>query len=154
MVDFTDNILGDLLKRTKVLYDSIVWFSSFDTELKTKIIGWIQKDQLLKGIDEDGDIMGLYSKWTEIINPKKIAGTPYTLFDTGAFYKSMFIDVLTDFFVVDADPIKIDEEGKKTDLFKVYGDGIVGLTEESLDKLQIELKNKYIEYVRKILQID
>ena len=79
MVDFTNNDLGDLLKRTKLLFDSIAWFESFDTQLKNKILDWIRNDQLQKGIDEDGDIMGLYSEWTEMINPEKIAGTPYTL---------------------------------------------------------------------------
>jgi hypothetical protein len=155
MVDFLDNKLGEVLKRTRLLYDSIIWFESFDTKLKTKILDWIRYDQLWKGIDEDGDIMGLYSEWTEMINPEKVAGTPFTLKDTGAFYKSFFIDVLTEFFVVDGDGIKTDEiTGEKTDLFKRFGDGIVGLTDENKEKLAEELKIKYIENVRKTLQID
>jgi hypothetical protein len=155
MVDFLDNKLGEVLKRTRLLYDSIIWFESFDTKLKTKILDWIRYDQLWKGIDEDGDIMGLYSEWTEMINPEKVAGTPFTLKDTGAFYKSLFIDVLTEFFVVDGDGIKTDEiTGEKTDLFKRFGDGIVGLTDENKEKLAEELKIKYIENARKTLQID
>lgn len=155
MVDFTNNDLGDLLKRTKLLFDSIAWFESFDTQLKNKILDWIRNDQLQKGIDEDGDIMGLYSEWTEMINPEKVAGTPYTLKDTGAFYKSLFIDVLTNFFVIDGDGLKKDQEtGIVTDLFKWLGEGIVGLTEENSDKLADELKIKYINYVRKVLQIN
>jgi hypothetical protein len=109
----------------------------------------------MKGIDEDGDIMGLYSEWTEMLNPIKEAGTPYTLYDTGEFYKSLFIDVLAEVFVVDGDGLKTDPEtGKITDLFKWLGEGIVGLTEENKDKLVEELKIKYIQNVRKILQID
>lgn len=155
MVDFLDNELGVMLKRTKTIFDSVVWFTSFDVTLKNKILDWIRNDQLQKGIDEDGDIMGLYSQWTEMINPEKVAGTPFTLKDTGAFYKSLFIDVLTEFFVVDGDGLKTDElTGKKTDLFKWLGDGIVGLTEENKEKLVEELKIKYIDYVRKVLQID
>lgn len=155
MVDFTNNDLGDLLKRTKLLFDSIAWFESFDTQLKNKVLDWIRNDQLQKGIDEDGDIMGLYSEWTEMMNPEKIAGTPYTLKDTGEFYKSLFINVLSDYFEVDGNGIKIDPETNiKTDLFKWLGEGIVGLTEENKDKLTEEIKVKYIEYVRKILQID
>jgi hypothetical protein len=154
MIDFLNNELGEILKRTKLISESIIWFSSFDVALKTKILDWIRNDQLQKGIDEDGHIMGLYSQWTEMINPEKVAGTPYTLYDTGEFYKSLFIDVLTEFFVVDGDGLKTDEDGKKTDLFKWLGDGIVGLTDENKDKLAEELKIKYIENVRKILQIN
>ena len=155
MVNFLDNDLGRVLKRTKTIFESAVWFGSFDLELKTKILDWIRNDQLQKGIDENDEIMGLYSQWTEMINPEKKAGTPYTLYDTGEFYKSLFIDVLTEFFVIDGDPLKKDEEtGVVTDLFKWLGEGIVGLNEENKEKLVEELKIKYIEYVRKILQID
>lgn len=155
MIDFLDNELGAILKRSKLLFDSVVWFESFDTELKNKILDWVRYDQLWKGIDEDGDIMGLYSEWTEKINPEKVAGTPYTLKDTGAFYKSLFIDVLTEYFVIDGDGLKVDPvTGITTDLFKWLGDGIVGLTDESQEKLAQELKIKYIENVRKLLQIN
>lgn len=155
MIDFLDNELGAILKRTRLLYDSIIWFESFDTELKNKILNWVRYDQLWKGVDEDGDIMGVYSEWTEKINPEKRAGTPYTLMDTGAFYKSLFIDVLTEYFVIDGNGLKYDDvTGKLTDLFKWLGDGIVGLTDESKEKLTEELKIKYIQNVRKTLQLD
>lgn len=154
MIDFLDNDLGELLKRTKKISEEKIWKKSFNAKLKKTILDWIRNDQLQKGVDEDGDIMGLYSEWTEMMNPEKIAGTPYTLKDTGDFYKSLFIDVLSDEFVIDGDGLKIDENGKKTDLFKWLGDGIVGLTEKNKEKLVEELKIKYVENVRKILQID
>ena len=113
----------------------------------------IQQDQLFKeGIDEDGDIIGTYSEWTEMLNPDKVAGSHYTLFDTGAFYESMQIVVLNDSFVVEAQPIKIDEDGKQTNLFEKYGEGIVGLTDENKEKLAIEIKKRFIDEVNKLLQ--
>jgi hypothetical protein len=155
MIDFLNNDLGDILKRTKVISESVVWFQAFDPTLKKKILDWVRNDQLQKGIDEDGDIMGLYSKWTEIINPEKKEGTPYTLYDTGDFYKSLFIDVLSEYFEVDGQGLKVDaESGITTDLFKWLGDGIVGLTDENKDKLTEELKVKYINYARDILRIN
>lgn len=155
MVDFLDNDLGLLLKRTKKISEEKAWQKSFNAKLKKTILDWIRIDQLWEqGIDEDGDIIGLYSEWTEMMNPEKVAGTPFTLKDTGEFYKSLFIEVLSDYFVVDGDGIKIDENGKKTDLFKWLGEGIIGLTEENKEKLAEELKIKYVEYVRKLLQID
>ena len=154
MVDLLDSDIGLVLKKTKLLYGSVAWMQSFTPELKEKILNWIRNDQLQKGIDEDGDIMGLYSEWTEMLNPEKVAGTPYTLKDSGAFYRSLFIDVLNSYFVVDGDSLKYDSRtGKTTDLFKWLGDGIVGLTDENLTKLSDELLIKYIEYVRRTLQI-
>jgi hypothetical protein len=155
MIDFLNNDLGNILKKTKVISDSKVWFKIFDAKLKKTILDWIKNDQLKKGINDEGEIMGLYSELTEIINPIKKEGTPYTLYDTGEFYKSLFIDVLNDSFEVDGDGIKVDEEsGIETDLFKWLGDGIVGLTDQNKNKLAEELKVKYINYVRDVLRIN
>lgn len=155
MVDFLNNILGDTLKRAKNISEKEAWFKIFDAKLKKTILDWIRNDQLKKGINDEGEIMGLYSELTEIINPIKKEGTPYTLYDTGEFYKSLFIDVLNDSFEVDGDGVKIDPEtGVETDLFVWLGDGIVGLTDQNKEKLAEELKIKYVNYVRKILRID
>lgn len=155
MIDFLNNDLGDILKRTKVISESKVWFKVFDAKLKKTILDWIRNDQLKKGINDEGEIMGLYSELTEIINPIKKEGTPYTLYDTGEFYKSLFIDVLNDSFEVDGEGIKLDPEtGIETDLFKWLGDGIVGLTDENKNKLAEELKQRYINYVRNVLRIN
>jgi len=155
MIDFLNNDLGDILKRTKVISESKAWFKVFDAKLKKTILDWIRNDQLKKGINDEGEIMGLYSELTEIINPIKKEGTPYTLYDTGEFYKSLFIDVLNDSFEVDGEGIKIDPEtGIETDLFKWLGDGIVGLTDENKNKLSEELKQRYINYVRNVLRIN
>ena len=149
MLDFKETILGSKLKKALLLSSSLAWYETFDTQLKSIILKWIQNDQLQKGIDEDGDILGLYTEFTESINPEKIAGTPYTLYDTGDFYKSMYIVVLSDSIVIEADPIKGTDN-----LFYKYGEGIIGLTEENMDKLRQEVKKKYIEYARKVLEID
>ena len=95
----------------------------------------IQKDQLQKGKDEDGDTMGFYSEFTEKINPRKKAGNPYTLKDTGQFYKSMYIRVNSDYIEINADPIKVGDDGEQTNLFYKYGEGIIGLSEGSKEKL-------------------
>ena len=155
MIDFLNNDLGNILKKTKVISESKVWFKIFDSKLKKTILNWIKNDQLKKGINDEGEIMGLYSELTEIINPIKKEGTPYTLYDTGEFYKSLFIDVLNDSFEVDGDGIKVDEEsGIETDLFKWLGDGIVGLTDQNKNKLAEELKQRYVNYVRDVLRIN
>jgi len=152
MVNLMNTKLGELLNRTRTIGFASIWQKVFsDDKLKRQIILWIQNDQLQKGIDEDGDILGLYSDFTEFINPEKIAGTPYTLKDTGDFYNSMFITVYADSFVVDADAIKVDDSGEQTDLFEKFGDGIVGLTKENKQKLADEIKKRFQIETSKIL---
>lgn len=146
--------LGAVLNKFRAIRTQDIWQKVFlDKTLSRMILEMIQQDQLFKkGIDEDGDIIGTYSEWSEMLNPEKVAGTPFTLFDTGAFYESMKIVVLNDAFVVEAQPIKIDENGEKTDLFENYGEGIIGLTDENKEKLAIAIKARFIIEVNKLLQ--
>lgn len=145
--------LGVIFNRLRTLGTKSIWFKVFaDKELSKMILDMVQQDQLMKqGVDEDGDIIGEYSEYTEMLNPAKEAGSHYTLFDTGAFYKSMRIIVLNDSFVIDAEPEKIDEDGRKTNLFEEYGEGIIGLTKKSKQKLSIEIKKRFIKEVNKYL---
>ena len=155
-MDLNTTELGIILARAKSISSELIWRSVFnDAKFREWILDLVRKDQLFnQGIDEDGDIIGFYSEWTELINPEKVAGTPYTLFDSGDFYKSMYLVVLKDSFVIDADPIKVDENGDVTDLFKKYGEGIIGLTDESKEKLAVEMEQRFIQEYRKLLQIN
>jgi len=77
----------------------------------------------------------VYSKTTEILSQgRKIAGTPYTLFDTGEFFKSFDVILHSEGFEIDADPIKNGGQYSGTNLFLEYGEDILGLTDENMDK--------------------
>jgi hypothetical protein len=156
MVDLMNTDIGKMLNRSRTISNEMIWRKIFsDSSFREMILDWVRLDQLTKrGVDEDGDIIGFYSEFTELINPQKVAGTPFTLNDSGDFYESMFIVVLSDSFIIDADPIKVDENGEITDLFKKYGDGIVGLNDESRSKLADELRKRYIEETRNVLFVD
>lgn len=151
MIDFMDTILGEKLRKMSTLSDAVAWYSAFTPAFKNEILSWIQDDQLRKrGVDEDDEVIGYYSLWTEIHSRgKKKFGDHYTLEDTGEFFKSMFVVVLSDSIVIEADPIKGDDN-----LFFKYGEGIIGLTEENLEFFQLELADKYREYARQVLQLD
>lgn len=124
-----------------------------DRELQEIILDYIKWDQLYaEGVDEDDEVIGTYSEYTEWINPTKTAGTPYTLYDTGEFYNSMVIRVYGKEIEIDADPIKTDESGETTDLFNEYGIGIIGLNEQSKTKLIEELKERYRRELERLLQ--
>jgi hypothetical protein len=150
-IDLKNTVLGEVLQRTRQIKSPTLWRRVFsDPNLQRWILDLIRKNQLLKaGVDEDGVIIGVYSPVTQAINPKKKAGTPYTLFDTGDFYRSMIIYLGTNFFDIDADPIKGNDN-----LFKKYGDGIIGLTEESKERLRRETQRRYEIELRKLLRIN
>lgn len=154
--DIMQTELGLTLKRfNRVLNHNKIWLSVMRKPLlKTFILDLVREDQLLEqGIDEDGDVIGTYSEYTEIINPEKVAGSHYTLKDTGEFFDSFYIDVFPSYFEINANPIKTDEDGETTNLFYEYGEGIMGLTTESLDKLSREILRLYAIEVRRFLQI-
>lgn len=142
--------LGEMLQKTQLLNDAQAWLEAITPALERKIIrDWIQEDQLYRqGVDEDGEIIGFYSAATEQISRgRKVAGTPFTLEDTGEFYRSMFITKLRDSFIIDANTAKMEDQ-------TWWGDEILGLTDENFYKLIQEVKYNYIEYVRRILGLD
>ena len=131
--DIMQTELGQKLNRFGyALYNQVIWVSVLKRpSLRTFILDLVREDQLLEqGIDEDGDVIGTYSEYTEIINPEKVAGSHYTLKDTGEFF-----------------------DGETTNLFYEYGEGIMGLTTESLDKLSREILRLYAIEVRRFLQV-
>lgn len=134
-----------------------VWKRVFldKTLQNTIIVEYIQGDQLLtEHVDETGGPLRnkdngrtTYSAATEMLsNGAKLEGEPYNLFDSGEFYKSMVFLLGKDFFEIDADPIKGNDN-----LFTKFGEGIIGLTEESKTKLQVELLERYNKEIRRIL---
>lgn len=151
-MDFAYSYFNNVIES---LDSEVIWRKVFsDKEIQEYIItDLIQDDQLIKqGVDENDQIIGYYSRATELItNGRKKEGEKFNLKDTGAFYKSMNIEIGSDYFMIDADPIKIDETGRKTDLFIRYGEGIIGLTEQSTEKLIEKLHDKYRSELGRIL---
>ena len=143
-----DSKLHTLFRRGKLLSDAVAWFDAFTPRNKREIIDLIREDQLRsKGIDGDGDVIGFYSFATQIASGgKKQQGDHFTLNDTGDFYRSMFIRVLSESFTVNADGQKEDDN-----LFEKYGDGIIKFTDENLDKIKGIIRRSYINYVKRIL---
>lgn len=135
-----------------MLSDKVAWLESMDPATRRFIIQMIQKDQLTdKGVDEDGDILGLYSRATEILSGgKKPEGDPYNLNDSGEFYRSMAVLVNPDSILIDGDTDKMESE----DWWKmnnISAEKVLGLTDANMTKLAERLEEKYIEYARKTL---
>ena len=90
---------------------------------------------------------GVYSATTEYLSGgRKKAGTPYTLFDTGEFFKSFEVMYEDDGILIDADPIKKNSSGGiDTNLFEEYGEKILGLNDVNLRIFIEALKPKIRE---------
>ena len=137
------------LKRAKLLFDSVAWLDAHTSQVKEDILNLIRESQLMAdGVDEDNQIIGTYSFMTELISGgRKQEGDPYNLNDTGEFFRSMYIKVLADSIVIDANYAKMEDQ----DWWSI---GILGLTQENLDKYAEMVKENYILYARKILELD
>ena len=136
-----------MLRNGKLLNEKVVWYSAFSVQLKTQILDWIREDQLRsKGIDKTGEVIGYYSLTTSFINPEKKFNTHFTLYDTGEFFRSMFVSVSADRFTVNADANKGEDN-----LFEKYGTGIIGLTDENLEKLKIKILDHYKVELRRVI---
>lgn len=104
-----------------------------------ELIEFLNKKQLQEGEDSNSNNIGVYSNFTESINPKKKAGTPYTLEDTGEFYDSFKV-------TADGEGVNIDAKRRfeNENIFEKYGIDILGLTEEN--------HNEIIEYIIPFIQ--
>jgi hypothetical protein len=152
--------LLNLLEKSVKLNSSNIWEKVFNEDAIQNfiIVELIQEEQLYtKGIDEDGQPLRnkdngrtTYSAYTEFLTEgRKKEGEHYTLLDSGDFYKSMIIKVGKNYIEIDADPIK-----ENDNLFEKFGDGIIGLTDESKTKLAQKIAQKYYTNILELLQRD
>lgn len=90
------------------------------------LISLNQKQLFNRGVNVEGEVIGRYSFLTQVISKgKKKQGAHYTLFDTGGFYRGMFIEVQKDKIIFDS------KDYKSQMLQDVLGNNIFGLTKES-----------------------
>ena len=137
------------LKKAVLLDDSIAWIDAHSDEVKEEILNLIRDEQLMEeGVDANDDIIGTYSYLTEVLSGgRKRMGDPYNLNDTGAFFRSMFIKVLSDSILIDADSAKMEDQNW-------WSVDILGLTEENLDIYAKMVKENFILYARRVLELD
>lgn len=143
-----ETLIEKQLRLAVLLDDAKTWFDVHNDQIKGLILRLIKDEQLeKKGVDKFEQIIGLYSETTEMINPEKIAGTPYTLKDTGFFFNSMFIEVLTNELNINANADKMESSDWWTT-------NILGLTEINLNIYIEELRKRYISWTRFVLGIN
>jgi len=145
---FQDSDLYNKVLALSNVTEDDAWMFAFDhSSFRQEIIDSVRDRLFTKGTNEQGRIIGVYSPASQRINPEKIAGTPYTLKDTGRFYQSIYMGVFRDYFFIDANPIKGNDN-----LFQKFGDGIIGLDEEQKEWLNERIAEYYYEYIEQVLQ--
>lgn len=121
-------------------------------EVQTFIVDLNRVDQLLKkGVDSLGDVFGLYASDQGTVSFKgttknKKRNTNISLLDTGEFYRSFDVKLLSSGFKITANDKKDDDS-----LTDIYGKEILGLTNESIDELAKKVLPIFIAATRKLL---
>lgn len=137
--------IAPLLKlRTSLLFDVIAQV----VKREQKFIQRLNQAQLKAGQTSEGsDIGPAYTPYTVVLKKLKRQPTDkVTLYDTGAFYKSIFVNVFADQFEIDATDAKTEELTAK------YGEVIFGLTDASMSQLITHLKPLILDKLRKALK--
>jgi hypothetical protein len=135
------------VRAEKFLTDSLLWFDTFarNVRLKEDILDLIRLDQLFnRGVDGNDEIIGTYSLATSFIDPSKGFGEPFTLKDTGDFYRSMFIVTFADSISIEGDTTKFEDQDW-------YRPAILQLDEKNLNKLRLAYEKNAISYAKRVL---
>jgi hypothetical protein len=137
------------LKRALLLDSAKAWIEANTDELRELIVNLIRYNQLTEqGVNSEGDIIGTYSYTTELLSEgRKKRGEPYDLNDTGDFFRSMYVQVLADSIVVNADYAKMEDQNW-------WNINILNLTDENLEVYIEEIKANYVKEARRILELD
>jgi hypothetical protein len=139
----------DLIDETIAIDDTQAWLYALGHEdVRKEIIRLNTENQLFEeGIDSLGHSLGTYRPFT--IDIKRKTGLPYdhvTLFQDGTFYRSFRLTYDSESYTIDANGDKSDKN-----LFDVYGDDILGLTDFNKERIEIVILRYYEEWFEKRL---
>lgn len=156
---FSNSSLGVFMKnQPSKLNTDAIWVKIVGSdEVKDFIVHLNTEEQLFeKGIDSTGETLTnslgrtAYTPLTVKIKQSKSGKASkvsnITLYDTGEYYESHAVKVTSKGFTITSNPNKGD-----TNLYNEWGSEIVGLTEESLQKLIDLLLERYIKYTRNVI---
>jgi len=103
-------------------------------------IAALQRGQMFKGVRSDDSIMPNYAP-ISVTQYGKPPG-PIKLFDTGAFYAGIKVDVRQDIFIIDS------SDPKSTMLKRRYGGNIFGLGTAATQAYLLTLEPVFIQTVK------
>lgn len=148
--------IRNLIKRAYELDNELIIRSIFENEpdFKDLVIELNTNDQLFQGINSmNVTLSSIGDGYSDVtIGFKQANNQPFdrvTLKDTGDFYKSFDVRYEVGGIIIDADTIKDGE-----DLRERWGEDILGLTPESIEKLVFFLTPLIVEFIVEYLTQD
>lgn len=140
---------------SKIKADELLFRIYKTTEFEYLVVSLITEgqpsSQLAKGLDADGDIIGVYSRATEIITGgKKKAGSPFTLKDTGFYYDSHKVVAALEGFTIVADS-KTNKKGDFLQRLSIDANKVQDLSDGNLQIVIDEVKDFLPDMVREFL---
>ena len=107
------------------------------------------QEQMLQGIrSDDSEITPPYTCFTRIKKKEKGRNPDIvTLYDTGDFYRTMFLDVGSDMLEIES------TDWKSSELQEKYGEEIFGLTDESKNEYAKKALTALIEKIKNNLNL-
>lgn len=151
-----DTVIGELVKRMQMLDEVKLWVQTLSKQEVQLMIEEFIKIRLQKGKMPDGsNITNLftgddfYKRFTQVeyakIGRRIQAGSHYTMKHTMKFFNS--IDVI-DVNNNDATIFGDGDKGKGVDLFEVYGEDLLGLTDENYKIIKEKVLENYLQIIR------
>ncbi|MGR3221314.1 MAG: hypothetical protein ACUZ8H_16075 [Candidatus Anammoxibacter sp.] len=145
--------LGIVVENARKLSQSKILIRIWkDKEVQVFIVDLNRVDQLFKqGVDSLGNVFGLYASNQGTVTFKgntkdKKRNSRISLFNKGDFYKTFAVKVPSDGFIITADDKKDDDS-----LTDIYGKEILGLGNESIEKLSRKIIPIFISETRVLL---
>jgi hypothetical protein len=150
--------LINLAQRVKLLDEKLLMQILFRDKSFIDLIIWLNtEEQLFKqGIDSQGKkLQSAFAQYGQVyanftIRMKELKNQPFdrvTLKDEGDFYESFDVLLTPAYdFVITADTLKEDN-----DLREIWGDAIIGLTDENMNKIIQEAKEIILPHVREYI---
>lgn len=137
-------------KLNKLVQSKAILSFMIDKVRENKKLQTLQQSQWDKGEDRDGQILGVYSRATEILSGgAKKEGEPFNLKDTGAFREATRLDGYLKSNGVEWD---LDSEDAKTTLLETeISDKIFGLQIENESEMIDELEEIFINILERKL---
>tara|TARA_R110000868_G_scaffold261761_2_gene519929 strand:+ start:2444 stop:2923 length:480 start_codon:yes stop_codon:yes gene_type:complete len=142
----------DMLDKVDSINDSDAWlFALSQDDVRREIVRLNTEDQLFEnGIDSTGNFItnqltgsSTYAPFT--IKVKQKTGLPYdriTLFQTGRYYGTYRVTYDAESFTIDANG----DVGDKN-LFDVYGEDILGLTDFNMERVKVVILQYYVKWL-------
>lgn len=134
--------LKNYLNRISRIDSTRMWFKVVDKDVKFEVIRLNTDEQLFnKGIDSEGDSLGDYSEVSVQVYGKRRGHIQ--LYDEGDFYNSFRVSVTSNEIQIYAD----DSSKYDSPLTTIYGEDILGLTDENMIILVELLKENYLKEI-------